>query len=368
MRRDKVFMRLALRLAAGGAGFVAPNPQVGAVIVKNGRVIGMGRHRRFGEAHAEVNALAACTESPQGATAYVTLEPCCHYGKQPPCTKALIKAGISRVVVGMQDPNPLVAGGGCRQLQKAGIQVETGVLEAECRRLNRSFCHYITNKTPYTTLKFAVSLDGKIAAFTGQSQWITSAAARHHVQQQRAVNQAIMVGVNTVLADDPQLTCRLPGKLSPLRIICDSSLRTPLEATVVQTARQTPTLLATLCNDKTKIQPYLDLGCRVWSLPPDEQGRPDLAELMRRLGAEGISTLLVEGGAEIAWSMLSAGLVQKVQAYIAPLLLGGAGAKTPIGGTGFLSPDKGLHLRQVSLKQIGRDFLIEGEIPPCSPA
>lgn len=368
MASDQTYMRLAMRLAARGGGFAAPNPLVGAVVVKAGRVIGMGWHQRYGQPHAEVNALAACTESPAGATMYVTLEPCCHFGKQPPCADALIKAGIARVVVGLRDPNPLVAGGGIKRLREAGIAVTTGVLAAECARQNRVFCHYITSQTPYVTLKYAMTLDGKTAAYTGQSQWITGAAARSHVQQERALSQAIMVGVGTVLADDPRLTCRLPGKPTPLRIICDSALRTPLTAQVVQTAGQTPTLLATVTADAAKIAPYLAAGCRVWTLPPDEQGRPDLPELMRRLAADGISSLIVEGGAELAWSMLNAGLVQRVQAYIAPLLLGGAAAKTPLGGQGFPDPAAGQRLTNLRLKRLGEDYLLEGEVRPCSPA
>lgn len=368
MANDAAYMRMALALAKKGGGFVAPNPLVGAVVVKNGRVIGMGWHQRFGEAHAEVNALAACTENPRGAAMYVTLEPCCHTGHQPPCTRAIIAAGISRVIVGMTDPNPLVAGGGIKILQAAGISVKTGVLAAECARQNRVFRHYITAKTPYVTLKHAMTADGKIAAYTGKSKWITGETARQFAQWERARHQAIMVGVGTVLTDNPRLTCRLPGQPTPLRVICDSSLRTPLSAEVVRTAHTTPTLIATLTADEAKQTPYLAAGCRVWVLPPDGNGHIDLRQLMQRLAEDGISSVLAEGGAELAWSLLQAGLVQRVQAYIAPLLLGGAAAKAPIGGTGYAEPAAGRRLRNITLKRLGDDYLLEGEVQPCSPA
>lgn len=368
MTDDKTYMRMALALAAKGGGFAAPNPLVGAVIVKHGRVIGMGWHQRCGEAHAERNALAACTEDPAGATMYVTLEPCCHFGKQPPCTDAIIAAKIRRVAVGLDDPNPKVAGGGLRLLRKAGIEVTTGILSAECARQNRSFLHYITHATPYVTLKYAMSLDGKIAAYTGQSQWITDTAARLDVQKNRGRNQAIMVGVNTVLADNPRLTCRLKNQPTPLRIICDSRLRTPLDAVVVKTARTAPTLIATCVTDESKIAPYLEAGCRVWSLPQDNDGRVALTELMQRLGAASVSSLIVEGGAELAWSMLNLNLVQRVQAYIAPLLLGGSKAKTPLAGLGFPTPADGVHLQNTEIHRLGNDYLLEGDVLPCSRA
>lgn len=368
MNTDVKYMRLAIKLAARGAGWAAPNPLVGAVIVKGGRVIGMGWHQRYGQAHAERNALAACTEDPAGGTIYVTLEPCCHHGLQPPCTDAILAAGIRRVVVSLADPNPLVAGGGIKLLRDAGVQVTCGVLADECARQNRVFLHYITSKTPYVTLKYAMTLDGKIAAYTGESQWISRAAARHHVQIGRAHNQAIMVGVGTVLADNPRLTCRLKGQPTPLRIICDSNLRTPLAAKLVQTARQTPTLIATCVADKARLAPYLAAGCDVWTLPAGADGRVDLPELMHRLGTAKISSLIVEGGAELAWSMLSAGLVQRVQAYIAPRLLGGAAAKSPIGGQGYPHPDMAAKLANVEITNINGDYLLEGEVAKCSQA
>ena len=238
---DEQYMALALDLARKGAGWTSPNPMVGAVIVKDGQVIGQGYHAKCGDLHAERAALANCQGDPAGATIYVTLEPCCHHGRQPPCTDAILEAGITRVVVGSGDPNPLVAGKGLDILRSHGVAVTEGVLDAECKALNDVFFHYIQTGRPYVVLKYAMTLDGKLAAYTGASQWITGEEARRHVHTQRSRFRSIMVGVDTVLADDPQLTCRIEGGRNPLRIICDSHLRTPLSAQVVQTAKEVPT-------------------------------------------------------------------------------------------------------------------------------
>ena len=228
MIKDMEYMQLALALARKGCGWVAPNPMVGAVIVKDGEIIGQGWHEKCGQPHAERNALASCTKSPRGATMYVTLEPCCHTGRQPPCTDAILEAGIRRVVVGSGDPNPLVAGKGIQILRAHGIEVTENVLREECQRLNEVFFHYIRTKRPFVVMKYAMTLDGKIAAYTGASKWITGEKARNHVQEQRHRYSAIMAGVGTVLADDPLLTCRINGGKNPIRIICDTNLRTPL--------------------------------------------------------------------------------------------------------------------------------------------
>ena len=241
---DQDYMALALDLAQKGAGWTSPNPMVGAVLVKQGRIIGQGYHARWGDLHAERAALAACQEAPAGSTLYVTLEPCCHQGKQPPCTQAILEAGITRVVVGSGDPNPLVAGQGLAQLRAQGVQVTEGVLAEECRALNHVFFHYSQTGRPYVVLKYAMTLDGKLAADTGSSQWITGEAARRHVHTQRSRYRSILVGVGTVLADDPQLTCRMEGGRNPLRLVCDTHLRTPLTAQVVKTAGELPTCLA----------------------------------------------------------------------------------------------------------------------------
>ncbi len=334
---DKEYMRLALQLAKKGCGWTSPNPMVGAVVVKEGRIIGQGWHQRYGQAHAERNALASCTEDPQGATLYVTLEPCCHYGKQPPCVDAILDAGIHRVVVGSADPNPLVAGKGIAILRAHGIDVTENVLQEECDALNKVFFHYITTKRPFVSMKYAMTMDGKIATYTGASKWITGEIARNHVQRQRHRFRGIMVGVGTILADDPLLTCRIEGGRDPVRIICDTHLRTPLQSQVVMTAKQVPTILATCCGDPEKQAAYQQAGCRVLCLEA-HCGHVNLLQLMEQLGQEQIDSILLEGGGTLNWSALESGIVQQVQAYIAPKLFGGRDAKAPIEGAGVPLP------------------------------
>lgn len=357
---DEKYMRRALELAVQGMGWTSPNPMVGAVVVKDGRVIGEGWHRRCGEAHAERNALLACTESPVGADLYVTLEPCCHHGRQPPCTDAILEAGIRRVIVGSGDPNPLVAGKGLAILRERGVEVTEHVLEPECVKLNEVFFHYIRTKRPYVVMKYAMTLDGKIAAYTGLSQWITGEEARAHVQKQRGRYRAIMAGVGTVLADDPMLNCRVPGARQPIRVICDSCLRTPLTAKAVTTAKEYPTILA-VCEGAAGREAYEAAGCQVWELP-ERGGHLDLTALMERLGAEEIDSVLLEGGGTLNWTALENGLVQKVQAYIAPKLFGGKEARTPVEGLGVPSPEAAVKLKDWTLTRLGEDILLEGEV------
>lgn len=361
--KDQEYMKMALELAEKGVGRTAPNPMVGAVIVKDGRVIGRGWHETYGEAHAERNALASCRESPERAVIYVTLEPCCHHGRQPPCTDAILAAGIQRVVIGSDDPNPLVSGKGIQILRAHGVEVTTGILREECDRINEVFFHYIQTGLPYVVMKYAMTLDGKIASYTGASKWITGADAREHVHRQRHRYSAIMAGVGTVLADDPLLTCRIPDGKNPVRIVCDTHLVTPLTAQIVTTARQVPTVLATCCKDKKRHLPYEAAGCHV--LPTEEKnGHVDLRRLMERLGQNGIDSILLEGGGTLHWAALESGIVQKVQAYIAPKLLGGQAAKTPIEGQGFPTPADGVRLKTSRITQLGEDILIEGEVDP----
>lgn len=354
-------MRAALELARQGCGWVSPNPMVGALIVKNGRVIGMGFHQRYGQAHAEPNALAACTESPRGAVMYVTLEPCCHRGKQPPCVDAILNAGIRRVVIGSADPNPLVNGKGAEILRQHGVEVTQGVLKEACDRLNRVFFHYVQTGRPYVVMKYAMTMDGKTAAYTGASKWITGEASRSHVQRQRHRYSAIMVGVGAVLADDPMLNCRMEGGRDPLRVVCDSGLRTPLSAKVVSTACRQPTVIATCCADPARLREYEGAGCRVLTLPA-AKGRVDLRALMERLGSDGIDSVLLEGGSMLNWSALESGIVQRVEAYVAPTLLGGGAAKTPVGGAGFPAPGSAVRLENSVVRQLGEDLLIESEV------
>lgn len=357
---DTDYMRLALEQARRGAGWTNPNPMVGAILVRDGRILSTGYHERCGALHAERHALSRCTESPAGATLYVTLEPCCHHGRQPPCTDAIVQAGIARVVVGSDDPNPLVAGKGLEILRRAGIQVETGVLKAACDALNQVFFHYIQTRRPYVILKYAMTADGKIATRTGASRWITGEEARRRVHQDRHRCAAIMVGVGTVLADDPLLTCRMEGGRNPVRVICDTRLRTPPKSRIVQTAGEVPTILACCAPPPDRAQALRAAGCQVWELP-DRDGHVDLCALMDRLGREQLDSVLLEGGAQLNWAALEAGIVQKVQAYVAPKLFGGA-APTPVGGTGVDLPGQGIVLKHWSVTPLGEDLLLESEV------
>ena len=371
---DETYMQRAVSLAERGAGHVSPNPMVGAVIVKDGKIIGEGWHEKYGGLHAERNALADCRrrgEDPAGASIYVTLEPCCHHGKTPPCTDAIMEAGISRVVTGSDDPNPLVAGKGLQILRDHGIKVVSGVLKAQCDRLNRVFFHYITCHTPYVVMKYAMTMDGKIAAYTGASQWITEEAARKNVHKDRNRYTAIMVGIGTVLADDPMLTCRIEGGRNPIRIICDTRLQIPLSARVVQTAEEIPTIIAAGSQDdpaiSEKAAALRSAGCQVIFLPTGEDGHLFLPALMEELGNGGIDSILLEGGSCLNWAALSSGQVHLVQTYIAPKVLGGETARGPIGGQGFPDPQSCVHLASPSMQTFDGDILLESEvILPCS--
>ncbi|MBW3088531.1 bifunctional diaminohydroxyphosphoribosylaminopyrimidine deaminase/5-amino-6-(5-phosphoribosylamino)uracil reductase RibD [Bifidobacterium sp. 82T24] len=365
---DREYMSVALDHAKLGAGKVNPNPMVGAVIVRDGQIIAVGHHDHFGGWHAERSALEAAKRDGvdvRGATIYVTLEPCCHQGKQPPCSQALIDAGLARVVVGSADPNPLVAGKGIRQLRGAGIDVTEGVLRDECDALNEIFMHYIVSHQPFVLLKYAMTLDGKIATRTGASRWITGEAARHRVHEDRGRFAAIMVGVGTVLADDPQLTCRLDdredGGHNPVRIVCDSRLRTPLDSALVRTAHDVPTIIATCVPwNEPAAKPYADAGCEVLTIDADDAGHVDLAALAATLGARGIDSVIIEGGASLAWAVLHAGIVTKVDAYIAPKIFGGTAAPTPVGGEGVETPAGCLRLTDMTVTTLGDDLLVEG--------
>lgn len=362
---DEDYMKAALELARKGCGWVNPNPMVGAIITKDNKVIGTGYHQRYGDLHAERNALVSCKDSLEGATMYVTLEPCCHFGKTRPCTEAIIKSGIQRVVIGSFDPNPLVSGKGIQLLRQHGIEITEGVFQEECNKLNEVFFHFIQNKTPYVVMKYAMTMDGKIATHSGKSKWITGKTARRHVQEDRHRYSCIMTGVGTVLTDDPLLTCRLPNTKNPIRVICDTHLRTPMKAKVIQTARLTKTILATCCSDDTCIRPYVDAGCEVIVLTRKDN-HINLHELMDILGASGIDSILLEGGSTLNWSALYSGIVNKVQAYISPKLFGGTNAKSPIGGIGVESLEGSYLLSSPQIVQLDDDILLESEVLPCS--
>lgn len=358
---EEKYMRRAIELAKKGVGRVNPNPLVGAVIVKGGRIIGEGYHARYGDFHAERNALANLSEDAADAEMYVTLEPCCHYGKQPPCTEAVIEHGIRRVYVGSDDPNSLVAGRGIARLREAGIEVVTQVLKEECDALNPVFFHYIMTKTPYVMMKYAMTLDGKTACHTGASQWVTGEAARNHVQETRNAFTGIMAGVQTVLRDNPSLTCRIPGGRSPIRIICDSRLRTPLDSRIVKTAGQVPVILATVSKDEGRMQEYRDRKLQVM-VTEEKDGRVDLSDLMRRLGAQKIDSILLEGGGTLNYSALSEGIVQHVQAYIAPKFFGGKGEYSPVAGTGVDVPEQAWQCHNLRVSRFGEDVLLEYDV------
>ena len=357
-------MRRAIVLAARGQGWTSPNPMVGAVIMRDGRILGEGWHQRYGGLHAEREALKDCVkrgETTEGATMIVTLEPCCHQGKQPPCTEAIAAAGITRVVTGSADPNPLVNGGGVTWLREHGIEVFEGALRAECDRINPSFFHWIRTGRPYVTYKTAMTLDGKTATRTGASQWVTGKDARQEVMALRHVNRAIMVGVGTVLADDPSLTCRMENGRDPIRIIVDTDLRTPLDAAVVATASTTPTWLATCCIDESRRTAYRNTGCVLLDMPKDN-GRVDLSAAMGEIGQRDIDSLLLEGGGTLAWSMLHAGLVNHIRTYVAPKIFGGKQAHTPVEGLGIELPSESIALADMRIRHVGDDLAIDAEV------
>ena len=365
---DRDYMRIALGLAVRGEGHVSPNPMVGAVIVKDGRMIGEGWHQRYGGAHAERNAIASLSESAEGAVMYVTLEPCCHYGHQPPCTDAIIDAGIRRVVVASSDPNPLVAGNGTRILREHGIEVTEGILKDEADRLNGIFFHYITTHRPFVAVKYAMTADGKIASHTGASRWITGTVARESVHRLRKRYTAVMTGAGTVLADDPLLTCRIPEGRNPVRIILDSNLRTPLSSRIVSTAHEVPTIIATCSSDYELRKQYTDKGCNIITVESDMDGHVDIPSLLDELGKMEIDSILSEGGGSLSWSLFRSGCVDKVYAYISPMILGGRDALTPVEGDGVDTPDEAFRIRNTVVTAIGDDFLLEGEVERCSQA
>lgn len=364
---DEKYMNLALTLAKKGIGFVNPNPMVGALIVKEGKIIGQGWHEIYGGWHAERNALSNCSESPNGATMYVTLEPCCHYGKTPPCTDAIIQNGIKKVVIGCLDPNSLMSGKGANILREAGVDVVIGILEDKCIELNEVFFHYIQTKTPYVVMKYAMTMDGKITTASGKSKWITGINARENVHKSRSQYSSIMVGVGTVIADNPTLTCRIDGGRNPIRIICDTNLNTPLESTIVTTAKEVKTMIATACDNREKQKPYLAHGCEIFNITLNNN-HIDLNHLMLHLGKIGIDSIFLEGGSTLNFSALQSKIVKKVQVYIAPKLFGGSQSKTPVDGIGIQEVSNCFLLKNQTITWFDEDILIEGEVDyTCLP-
>ncbi|MCC8174409.1 MAG: bifunctional diaminohydroxyphosphoribosylaminopyrimidine deaminase/5-amino-6-(5-phosphoribosylamino)uracil reductase RibD [Odoribacter sp.] len=359
---DIYYMQYAIQLAQQGKGYVNPNPLVGAVIVKNGKIIGEGWHEQYGGLHAERNAFKNCTESPEGATLYVTLEPCCHYGKTPPCTEAVIENKIARVVIGLIDCNPLVCNKGVKQLEKAGIEVVTGLEELAIREQNKVFIKYITTGMPWVTLKTAMTLDGKIATYTGNSKWVTGEQSRLLVHELRANLMGIMVGANTVKVDNPMLDCRLPGvHRQPVRIIVDSQASLSLDSRVVITSYTQKTIVAHTCvASLEKIEQLQRLGVETL-LCEEKEGHVSLTSLLQQLGKMGIDSILLEGGGELNYSFLQEKLVDEVYAFIAPKIIGGRTAPSPVEGDGIDFMDKAIELQNIQLERIGNDILIKGK-------
>lgn len=356
-------MRRAIALAKQGGGFVHPNPLVGCVVVKDGQVIAEGYHEKYGEFHAERNALTRCKADTTGATLYVTLEPCCHYGKTPPCTEIIIEKGLAKVFVGILDPNPLVAGKGVKILQDAGIEVVSGLCEDEIREMNKVFLKYITTKRPYVIMKTAMTLDGKIAAHTGDSKWVTNAESRKAVHALRSELAGVVVGINTVLADDPMLNCRLDGRChQPVRIVVDSKLRIPMDSQLVKTAKEYRTIIAT-SQAVISTEALISKGIEIVFCASNDN-HVDINDLMDKLGAMGIDSLLLEGGGTLNAAFLEAGCVDEVWAFIAPKIIGGAAAKTPVSGKGIDLMSEAINLHNIEIQNINGDILIKGKI--CS--
>ncbi|HXF06241.1 MAG TPA: bifunctional diaminohydroxyphosphoribosylaminopyrimidine deaminase/5-amino-6-(5-phosphoribosylamino)uracil reductase RibD [Blastocatellia bacterium] len=354
---DEQWMRRALELAASAIGEASPNPLVGALVVRDGRIVGRGVHRYAQVTHAEVLALEDAGEQARGATLYTTLEPCSHHGRTPPCTEMIIRSGITRVVAAMIDPNPQVCGRGLETLRRAGVRVDLGVCESEARRLNEAFVTYITTGRPFVHLKIAMSLDGRIATRSRESRWITGEVARRRAHELRHQSDAVLVGIGTVLADDPQLTDRLglPRSRPLVRVVLDSRLRLPLESRLVRTADEAPVLVFTSYAEKERIERLGALGVTVIRVPPEDH-RVSLPAVLEELGRREITRLLVEGGAEVAAAFVEHRLVDKFTLFLAPRLIGGREAVPALGGSGCAGLNEALTVDIVSLDRVGEDI------------
>lgn len=354
-------MKRAIEISKRGEGYTSPNPLVGAVIIKDEKIIGEGYHELYGGPHAEVNAFNNAIEDVKDATMYVTLEPCSHFGKTPPCVNKIIEKGISKVIIGMKDPNPLVAGKGIEILRANGIEVKVGVLEEEIKKMNEIFIKYITQNKPFCILKTAMTLDGKISSYTGDSKWITNELSRKYVHQIRHKVSAIMVGIGTVLKDNPRLTTRLDDRyLDPIRIIVDTNGRVPLDANVLNIKSKSKTIIATTEKiDDQKIQLIKEKGGEV-IITPLKNGKVDLTDLMSQLARMKIDSILLEGGSTLNYSALEQGIVDKILSFIAPKIIGGKNAKTPVGGQGRAYIDDAFILKDMTMSKFNEDILIEG--------
>ncbi|WP_416333401.1 bifunctional diaminohydroxyphosphoribosylaminopyrimidine deaminase/5-amino-6-(5-phosphoribosylamino)uracil reductase RibD [Allisonella histaminiformans] len=358
---DRKYMARALQLALRGAGHTRPNPMVGAVLVKDGRIIGEGWHKQYGGPHAEVNAFASATEDPEGATLYVSLEPCSHYGKTPPCADLIIRKKVARVVAALEDPNPLVSGRGFRKLRANGIRVTVGVLAEEARHINDVFLTYVTRKRPFILYKAAMSLDGKIACHTGESQWISSEKSREEVQRLRGILSGIMVGAGTVIADNPRLTCRMEEYENPARIIVDGKLRVPLESRIFHEPGRNIILTTSEASPEKK-KALENLGVELIEADSEEPGKVDLKSAMLALGIKGIDGILLEGGPTLAASALEAGIIDAVRFYIAQKIIGGREAPSPFAGTGAAHMNEVVPLTDAVYGTSGDDLWIQAYI------
>lgn len=356
---DEEWMRRSLRLAEKGRGRTSPNPMVGAVLVKNGRMVGEGYHAKAGEDHAEIIALRQAGEEARGATLYLNLQPCTHYGKTPPCAPVVIRSGVKRIVIGMEDPNPLVKREGVESLREAGLEVEVGLREKECRRLNEAYCKYIMKKEPFIILKVAATLDGRIAARDGDSKWISGETSRRFVHRLRDQVDGVLVGIGTVLRDDPMLTARIRAGRNPFRIILDSRLRMPEEARVIAVSPSKTIIATTEAAPKDKIERLERRDVRILVLDSKE-GRVSLRSCLSRLGEMEMMTLLVEGGSEINGSFLDEGLIDKLLLFLSPKLIGDTQAVGIFGGRGAVNLKQAILLRELKTRRIGEDILVEG--------
>jgi diaminohydroxyphosphoribosylaminopyrimidine deaminase/5-amino-6-(5-phosphoribosylamino)uracil reductase len=358
---DEYYMKLVIALARKGRGYVSPNPMVGAVIVKNGRIISRGYHQRFGGNHAEINALKNAAEDVAASTLYVTLEPCCHEGKTPPCIDSIVEHKIARVVIGTIDPNPLVSCQGINYLQSRGIEVKIGVLENNCRKLNEVFFHFMETGLPFVTIKYAQTLDGRIATATGESQWISSETSLKYTHQLRASHDAILVGAGTVIKDNPELTVRLVRGRNPLRVIVDSELKIPKQAKVFQNISGARTLIATIkTSADLKFQSIADSDVEIITIKADRKGNVDLIKLFKILAARNISSILIEGGAQIITSTLKNNLANRLITIIAPKILGSG-----IEAVGDLNIRKLSLAKKLSIQKVSRcgdDIIIDSRL------
>lgn len=357
---DEYYMGLAINLARKGIGKVNPNPMVGAVIVKNNKIVGTGYHEKYGGKHAEINAIENASENLNGSTMYVNLEPCSHFGKTPPCVDKIIENKINKVVISSVDPNPLVQGKGVKKLRDAGIEVKVGVLDEENKKLNEVFLKYIKNKKPFVVMKVAMSLDGKISTTTGQSKWISCDESRRYVHKLRSEVMSILVGINTVIKDNPMLDCRLENCKNPIRIIVDTTLKIPIDSKIVSSSKSIRTIVVTTEHANRNVMKLLeDKGVEILTVNL-KNNLVDLKETINKLGELNIDSILIEGGSSLNFSAINENIVDKIQVYVAPIILGGESSKTPIGGQGVADIKEAFKLDKLEYKQVGSDILIEG--------